>query len=259
MNQPLAFIHPEAKIADSVVIDPFVTIDKDVEIGEGTHVYSNATILQGTRIGRNCQIFPGAVVGAIPQDLKFRGEQTFVFIGDNTVIRECATIHRGTASKGKTVVGSNCLIMAYSHVAHDCVLGNHIIMSNATQLAGEVVVDDYAILGGGTLVHQFTHIGAHAMIQGGSRVNKDIPPYIVAAREPVCYCGINSVGLRRREFTKEQLAVIQDVYRIIYQSGFNVSQALEQVKMQIPTCPERDEIVDFIADSPRGIIKGNND
>lgn len=259
MNQPLAFIHPEAKIADSVVIDPFVTIDKDVEIGEGTHVYSNATILQGTRIGRNCQIFPGAVVGAIPQDLKFRGEQTFVFIGDNTVIRECATIHRGTASKGKTVVGSNCLIMAYSHVAHDCVLGNHIIMSNATQLAGEVVVDDYAILGGGTLVHQFTHIGAHAMIQGGSRVNKDIPPYIVAAREPVCYCGINSVGLRRREFTKEQLAVIQDVYRIIYQSGFNVSQALEQVKMQIPTCPECDEIVDFIADSPRGIIKGNND
>lgn len=259
MNQPLAFIHPEAKIADSVVIDPFVTIDKDVEIDEGTHVYSNATILQGTRIGRNCQIFPGAVVGAIPQDLKFRGEQTFVFIGDNTVIRECATIHRGTASKGKTVVGSNCLIMAYSHVAHDCVLGNHIIMSNATQLAGEVVVDDYAILGGGTLVHQFTHIGAHAMIQGGSRVNKDIPPYIVAAREPVCYCGINSVGLRRREFTKEQLALIQDVYRIIYQSGLNVSQALEQVKMQIPTCPERDEIVDFIADSPRGIIKGNND
>lgn len=252
------FIHPEAKLDPSVQVGPFVYIDKDVEIGAGTVIDANATILEGTRIGKNCHIFPSAVVGAIPQDLKFKGEKTYVFIGDNTTIRECATVHRGTASKGKTVVGNNCLIMAYSHVAHDCILHDHIIMSNATQLAGEVEVDDWAILGGGTLVHQFSHIGAHVMIQGGTRVNKDIPPFIIAARDPVSYCGINSVGLGRRGFTKEQLSSIQETYRLLYMSGLNVSQALQQITETLPQTPERDLIADFIKASPRGVVRGIN-
>lgn len=258
MSQPLAFIHPEAKIDPSVQIGPFVFIDKDVEIGEGTVIDANATICEGTRIGKYCHIFPSAVVGAIPQDLKFKGEKTYAIIGDYTTIRECATVHRGTASKGKTVVGNNCLIMAYCHVAHDCLLHDHIIMSNATQLAGEVEVDDWAIIGGGTLVHQFTHIGSHVMVQGGSKINKDVPPYVVAARDPVSYCGINSVGLNRRNFTKEQIATIQDTYRLMYMSGLNVTQALEKIEENIPQSPERDMIVDFIKASSRGIIRGIN-
>ena len=252
------YIHPEAKVDPSVQVGPFVYIDKDVEIGAGTIIDANATILEGTRIGKNCHIFPSAVVGAIPQDLTLKGEKTYVFIGDNTTIRECATVHRGTASKGKTVVGNNCLIMAYSHVAHDCILHDHIIMSNATQLAGEVEVDDWAILGGGTLVHQFSHIGAHVMIQGGTRVNKDIPPFIIAARDPVSYCGINSVGLGRRGFTKEQLSSIQETYRLLYMSGLNVSQALQQITETLPQTPERDMIVEFIKASPRGVVRGIN-
>ena len=252
------YIHPEAKVDPSVQVGPFVYIDKDVEIGADTIIDANATILEGTRIGKNCHISPSAVVGAIPQDLKFKGEKTYAFIGDNTTIRECATVHRGTASKGKTVVGNNCLIMAYSHVAHDCILHDHIIMSNATQLAGEVEVDDWAILGGGTLVHQFSHIGAHVMIQGGTRVNKDIPPFIIAARDPVSYCGINSVGLGRRGFTKEQVTSIQETYRLLYMSGLNVSQALEQIVATLPQTPERDLIVNFIKASPRGVVRGIN-
>ena len=252
------YIHPEAKVDPSVQVGPFVYIDKDVEIGAGTIIDANATILEGTRIGKNCHIFPSAVVGAIPQDLKFKGEKTYVFIGDNTTIRECATVHRGTASKGTTVAGNNCLIMAYSHVAHDCILHDHIIMSNATQLAGEVEVDDWAILGGGTLVHQFSHIGAHVMIQGGTRVNKDIPPFIIAARDPVSYCGINSVGLGRRGFTKEQVTSIQETYRLLYMSGLNVSQALQQITETLPQTPERDMIVEFIKASPRGVVRGIN-
>lgn len=258
MQQPLAYIHPDAVIDPSAVIGPFAFIDKDVEIGAGTIVEANASIFEGTRIGQHCHIFPSAVVGAIPQDLKFQGEKTYAIIGDYTTIRECATVHRGTASKGKTVVGDHCLIMAYSHVAHDCVLHDHIILSNTTQLAGEVVVDDYAILGGGTLVHQFTHIGAHAMTQGGTKVNKDIPPYIIAARDPVAYCGINSVGLNRRGFSREQIATIQDVYRLLYQSGLNVSQAIAQIESSIEASKERDVIVEFIKQSPRGIVRGIN-
>ena len=211
MKQPLSYIHPNAIVDDSVVIDPFVTIDKDVIIGAGTRIYSNVTILPGTRIGKNCQIFPGAVIGAIPQDLKFKGEYTTVEIGDNNVIRECVTIHRGTASKGRTVVGNNNLIMAYCHVAHDCVLGNNIIMSNATQLAGEVHIEDYAVIGGGSLVHQFVHIGKHVMIQGGTRLGKDIPPFITVGREPAVFAGINSIGMRRRGYTNEQIANVQDI------------------------------------------------
>ncbi len=256
MIHPLASVHPSAVIAESAQIGPFAYIEENVVIGERTVVMANASVMSGARIGDDCQIFPSAVVGAIPQDLKFRGEDTLAIIGNNTVIRECATVHRGTASKGKTVVGNNCLIMAYSHVAHDCLLHDHIIMSNATQLAGEVVVDEYAILGGGSLVHQFTHVGAHSMTQGGTKVNKDIPPYVIAAREPVSFCGINAVGLSRRGFTKEQVTAIQDTYRLIYMSGLNVSQALQQINETLPQSPERDAIINFITTSPRGVIRG---
>lgn len=256
MKQPLAYIHPAAKIAPSVVIDPFVTIEQNVEIGEGTRICSNVTIMEGSRIGKNCLIYPGAVIGGIPQDLKFRGEETFAIVGDNTTIRECVTINRGTASKGKTVVGSNCLIMAYSHIAHDCVVGDNVIIANSSQIAGEVVIDDFAIVGGGTLVHQFCHIGPHVMIQGGALVNKDIPPFVKAAREPISYAGINSIGLRRRNFTSETIREIQDIYRYLYLSGYNNTDAIERIEAELPATPERDEIILFVRNSKRGIIKG---
>ena len=256
MKQPLSYIHPAAKIAPSVVIDPFVTIEKNVEIGEGTRIGSNVTIMEGARIGKNCTIFPGAVISAVPQDLKFRGEETYAIIGDNTVIRECVTVNRGTASKGKTVVGRNCLIMAYCHVAHDCVVGDNVIISNATQLAGEVVVDNFAVIGGGTLVHQFCHIGPHVMIQGGALINKDIPPYVKAAREPISYVGINSIGLRRRGFTNETICEIQDIYLYLYLSGLNFSDAIERIEAELPATKERDEIIMFVRNSKRGIIRG---
>ena len=256
MKQPLAYVHPAAKIHPSVVIDPFVTIDQNVEIGEGTRIGSNVTILEGARIGRNCTIFPGAVIGAIPQDLKFRGEETYAVIGDNTTLREYVTVNRGTASKGRTVVGNNCLIMAYSHIAHDCCVGNNIIISNATQLAGEVIVDDYAIIGGGTLVHQFCHLGSHIMIQGGALINKDVPPYVKAAREPISYAGINSIGLRRRNFSSDTIREIQDIYRYLYLSGLNVSDAVARIEAELPATPERDEIIMFVRNSKRGIKIG---
>ncbi len=256
MKQPLAYIHPGAKIHPSVVIDPFVTIENNVEIGEGTRIGSNVTIMEGARIGKNCTIFPGAVIAGIPQDLKFRGEETLAIVGDNTTIRECVTINRGTASKGKTVVGSNCLIMAYSHVAHDCVIGDNVIIANATQIAGEVVVDNYAVIGGGTLIHQFCHIGPHVMIQGGALVNKDIPPYVKAAREPISYTGINSIGLRRRGFSNETIREIQDIYRYLYLSGMNNTDAIERIEAEVPATKERDEIILFVRNSKRGIIKG---
>ena len=255
MISKLACIHPEARIGENVEIGPFVTIDKDVIIGDNCVIESNATICRYTRLGNNCHVFPSAVIGAIPQDLKFRGEESWVVIGDNCVLREFVTIHRGTASRGTTLIGNNNLIMAYCHVAHDCVLGNNIIMSNATQLAGEVEIDDYAIIGGGTLVHQFSHIGSYVMIQGGSKVNKDIPPYIIAAREPIAFCGINSVGLNRRGFTPEQIHTIQEVYRILNQSGKNTTQALEHIEATMPQNTERDTIVNFIRKSARGIVK----
>lgn len=256
MKQPLAYVHPAAKIAPSVVIDPFVTIDANVEIGEGTRICSNVTILEGARIGRNCTIFPGAVIGAIPQDLKFRGEDTLAIIGDNTTIRECVTVNRGTAARGRTSVGNNCLIMAYSHVAHDCAVGDNVIISNATQLAGEVVVDSFAVIGGGTLVHQFCHIGPHVMIQGGALVNKDIPPYVKAAREPISYAGINSIGLRRRNFSNDTIRNIQEIYRYLYLSGLNVSDAVERIEAELPATKERDEIILFVRNAKRGIIRG---
>ncbi len=256
MKQPLAYIHPAAKIHPSVVIDPFTTIEQNVEIGEGTYIGSNVTIMEGARIGKNCKIFPGAVISAIPQDLKFRGEDTLAIIGDNTTLRECVTINRGTAARGRTVVGSNCLIMAYSHIAHDCLVGDNVIISNATQIAGEVQVDNFAVIGGGTLIHQFCHIGPHVMIQGGALINKDIPPYVKAAREPIAYCGVNSIGLRRRQFSSETIYSIQEIYRYLYLSGLNVSDAVERIEAELPATAERDEIIMFVRNSKRGIIRG---
>ena len=237
MISPLAYVSPKAQLGKNVTVDAFAYIDDNVILGD------------------NCHVFPNAVIGCIPQDLKYKGEETWTVIGDNCVLREFVTIHRGTASKGKTVVGNNNLIMAYCHVAHDCILHDNIIMSNCTQLAGEVEVDDYAIIGGGTLVHQFTHIGGHVMIQGGSKINKDIPPYIIAAREPIAYCGINSIGLNRRGFTPEQIHTIQEVYRILIQSGMNTTQALDHIVATMPATPERDTIVNFVKTSTRGIVK----
>lgn len=256
MIHPIAQIHPDAKIDPSVEIGPFVTIAGDVEIGPNCHIGSNVTIMDGARIGSNVTIFPGAVISAIPQDLKFKGEKTVAIIGDNTTLRECVTVNRGTAARGFTKVGNNCLIMAYSHVAHDCVVGNSVIISNATQLAGEVVVDDFAVIGGGTLVHQFCHLGTHVMIQGGALINKDIPPFVKAAREPISYTGVNSIGLRRRGFTSDQIRDIQEVYRYLYLSRLNVTDAVERIEAELPATSERDEIIMFIKNSKRGIIRG---
>ena len=256
MKQPFAYIHPAAKIHPSVVIDPFVSIDQNVEIGEGTHIGSNVTIMEGARIGKHCNIFPGAVISGIPQDLKFNGEETTAEIGDYTTIRECVTVNRGTASRGKTTVGSRCLIMAYSHIAHDCKIGDNVIMSNATQVAGEVVVDNFAVIGGGTLIHQFCHLGEHVMIQGGAHINKDIPPFVKAGRDPIAFTGINSIGLRRRNFNNDQIRDIQEIYRYLYQSRLNVSDAVDRIEAELPATPERDLIIEFIRNSKRGIVRG---
>ncbi len=256
MKQPLAYVHPDAKVADNVVIEPFVSIDHDVVIGEGTRIGSGVTILPGTRIGKNCNIFPGAVIGAVPQDLKFKGEYSTVEIGDNNTIREFVTVNRGTSAKGKTVIGNNNLLMAYVHVAHDCLVGSNIILVNNVQLAGEVQVDDWAILGGMSAVHQFVRIGSHVMISGGSLVRKDVPPFIKAGREPLSYVGINSIGLRRRQYNNEKIREVQDIYRYIYQKGLNTAQAVEIIEAEMPATPERDEVLLFVKDSKRGIIRG---
>ena len=256
MNQPLAYIHPEAKIAQNVVVEPFTTIAKDVEIGEGTWIGSNVTVLEGARIGKNCKIFPGAVVSAVPQDLKFDGEYTTAEIGDNTVIRECATISRGTRDKYTTKIGQNSLIMSYVHVAHDCMIGDYCILTNAVQLAGHVEVGDYAIIGGTSAVHQFVRIGAHVMVSGGSLIRKDVPPYTKAGREPISYLGINSVGLRRRGFENEKINEIQEIYRILYLRGLNNTKAIDTIEIEMPPTRERDEILSFLKKSNRGIMKG---
>ena len=256
MNQPLAYVHPQAKIARNVVVEPFTTINNDVEIGSGTWIGSNVTIMEGARIGKNCRIFPGAVISAIPQDLKFEGEDSLTVIGDNTTIRECVTINRGTNDRGKTVVGDNCLIMAAAHIAHDCIVGNNAIIVNGVLLGGHVVVGEYAVLGGLSAIHQFIHIGEHAMISGGSLVRKDVPPFTKAAKEPLSYVGINSVGLRRRGFSSSKIKEIQDIYRILYQKNYNTTQAIEIIEAEMEATPERDEIMLFIRNSQRGIMKG---
>ncbi|WP_295841443.1 acyl-ACP--UDP-N-acetylglucosamine O-acyltransferase [uncultured Apibacter sp.] len=258
MIQPLAFVHSDAKIAKNVVIEPFSSIYKDVEIGEGTWIGSNVIIMEGARIGKNCKIFPGAVISAEPQDLKYKGEKALTFIGDNTVIRECVTVSRGTSDKMQTVIGNNCLIMAYSHVAHDCEVGNHCIFSNNTTLAGHITVGDYVVMAGMTAVHQFCSIGNHAFVTGGSLVRKDIPPYVKVARDPLSYVGINSVGLRRRGFSSDKIAEIQNIYRVIFQNKLNITQALSVVEAEFEATPERDEIIQFIQSSMRGVMRGFN-
>ncbi|MBN1183286.1 MAG: acyl-ACP--UDP-N-acetylglucosamine O-acyltransferase [Bacteroidales bacterium] len=254
MKQPLANIHPDAKIADNVVIEPFATIQGDVVIEEGSWIGPNAVLMDGTRIGKNCNIYPGAVIAAIPQDLKFVGEKTTVEIGDNTNVREYVTISRGTKAKMKTVIGSNCLIMAYSHVAHDCIIGDNCILVNGVQLAGEVEIDDWAILGGTVVIHQFVRIGKHVFMAGRSGALTDVPPYAKVAGVPCDFIGLNAVGLRRRGFTTEKIAEIQEIYRIIYQKGMNNSQALEHIEKNIPQSEERDEILNFYKGSKRGVI-----
>ena len=263
MIHPHTYIHPNAKLATNVKVDPFSVIHPNVEIGEGTWIGSNVTIMEGARIGKNCRIFPGAVIAAIPQDLKSEGENTMVEIGDNCTIREFVTINRGSKDKWTTKVGNNCLIMAYSHIAHDCVVGNNCIMSNNTQMAGHVKMGDNAILAGMCAIHQFVQIGQHAFVSGGSLVSKDVPPYIKAGRTPLSYAGVNSVGLKRKGFSVTRINQILDIYRIIYNKNLNTSQALNFIEEELPATDERDEIVTFIQESGRGIIKrfskGNND
>jgi UDP-N-acetylglucosamine acyltransferase len=255
-NYPLANVHPEAVIGSNVVIEPFATVQKDVVIGDGCWIGPNAVICEGARLGKNVKVFPGASVSSIPQDLKFAGEKTETFVGDNTVIRESVTISRGTVDKHKTVIGKNCLLMAYVHIAHDCIIGNNCIFANAVQVAGHVTIEDFAIIGGASALHQFVRVGAHVMLSGGSLVRKDVPPYTKAAREPLTYAGINSVGLRRRGFTTEKINEIQEIYRYIFLKGLNNSKALDAVERELPSTPERDYIVNFIRNSERGVMKG---
>lgn len=256
MISPLAQVSPTAKIGNNVQIDPFTMIHENVEIGEGTWIGSNVTIFPGSRIGKNCKIFPGAVIAGIPQDLKFQGEESTVVIGDKTTIRECVTISRGTIDKQTTVIGKSCLLMAYVHVAHDCAIGSHVIIANAVQIAGHVAIDDWAVVGGSSAVHQFVKIGMHSMISGGSLVRKDVPPFTKAAREPLSYAGVNSLGLRRRGFSSESIAHIQEVYRYLFLNSMNNSKALEEIEVNLPATKERDEILNFIRSSERGVMKG---
>ncbi len=256
MNQPLAYIHPEAKIARNVVVEPFTTIHGNVKIGSGTWIGSNVTIMEGARIGKNCRIFPGAVISAIPQDLKFDGEDSLTVIGNDVTIRECVTINRGTAASGKTLIGNDALIMATAHIAHDCVIGESAIIVNGVALAGHVTIGNHAIIGGLSAIHQFIHIGQHAMVSGGSLVRKDVPPFAKAAKEPLSYVGINSIGLRRRGFPIEKIREIQNIYRILYQKNYNTTQALEIIEAEMEATNERDDIILFIKNSHRGIMKG---
>lgn len=257
---PLATVHPNAKVGENVEIGPYAYIDEFVEIGDGCKILPHATIFNYVKMGKNCSVFPGAVIGAIPQDLKFDGEVTYVEIGDNVNIRECATINRGTKASGKgvTKIGSNTLLMSYTHVAHDCSVGEHCILVSYVGIAGETEVGDWAILGGSTVAHQFSKIGAHAMVGGGSKINKDIPPYTLCGRDPISYAGINIVGLRRRGFSSDQIRNIKDIYDMIYASGLNVSDACAKVEAGFPESEERDTILDFIKNSKRGIVRSNS-
>ena len=256
MNQPLAHIHKDAEIEKNVIIEPFTVIGKNVKIGEGTWIGPNVTIMEGTTIGKGCKVFPGAVIGAIPQDLKFDGEESFVKIGDNTTIRECVTINRGTAAKGTTKVGSNCLIMAYSHIAHDCTVENNVILVNGVNLAGEVEIGEWAIISANSLIHQFCHIGAHAMLAGNSLVDKDIPPFIKVANYPIRYAGVNSIGLRRRGYSNEVIDNINNIYRVIFNKGLLRVDAINYIETEMRATKERDDIVLFVRNSSRGLLKG---
>ncbi len=259
MTHSLANIHPDAKIGDNVTIASFAYIEADVEIGDNTWIGPNACLFNGTRVGKNCKIYPGAQIACDPQDLKYEGAITTAHVGDGTTVREFVTISKGTEDRMDTYVGVNCLIMAYAHIAHDCQIGDHCIVGNATQIAGHVSVDEFAIISGTTAVHQFVKIGAHVMISGGSLVRKDVPPYIKAGREPLSYAGINSVGLRRRQFSNDVISDIQNAYRYIYQSDMNVTKAMEKIRETIQEGVERNQILSFVEKSDRGIIRGFSD
>ena len=256
MNQisPLAFVHPEAKLGDNNIIGPFCYIDRNTVIGDNNVMQNSVTIHAGARMGNNNEIFPGASIATKPQDLKYRGEETLCEVGDNNSIRENVTISRGTASKGTTIVGNNNLLMENMHVAHDCVLGNNIIIGNSTKFAGEVVVDDNAIISAVVLCHQFCKIGGYVMIQGGCRFSQDIPPYVIAGKEPTRYCGLNLVGLRRRGFSNELITLIHDAYRLLYSKGV-LSEGIEEIKRNLQITPEIQYIIDFVSSSKRGIIR----
>lgn len=258
MISSLSHIDPKAQIGEGVTVEPFVTIYGDVVIGEGTWIGSGAVIYDGARIGSNCRIFNGASISAIPQDLKFSGEETILEIGDNTTVREFATLNRGTRARGRTTIGKNCLLMAYVHVAHDCILGNHVILANNVNLAGHVEIDDYAILEGLVGVQQFVRIGRHSFIAGGSLVRNHVPPYIRAAREPLAYVGVNKVGLSRRQFPEEVIGHIGDIYRILFVRGYNTTHAIEEIETLMPPTEQRLEIVNFVQQArfKGGIVKG---
>ncbi len=251
---PQAIVSPKAQISENVTIGPFTIIENDVTIGAGTHIASNVLIANGTRIGKDCRVHHGAVIGTIPQDLKFHGEITTLEIGDHTVIREFVTMNRGTRESMKTLVGNHCFIMAYAHIAHDCVIGNHVILANAVNMGGHCILEDHVVIGGIVAIHQFTHIGCHAMVGGGFRVTKDIPPYVLAGAEPLSFKGLNIVGLRRRNFSPQTIETLDKAYNLIYHSQLNVSQALERIKQDLPMTDEIKHIIEFIQSSKRGII-----
>ena len=256
MNHPMAYVHPTAILGENVTISPFASVYEDVEIGDGTWIGPNVTIMPGSRIGKNCKIYPGTVISGEPQDLKYEGEKTLTYIGDNTTIRECVTVNKGTNALGYTKIGDNCLIMATAHIAHDCVVGNNVVIVNAVGLAGHIEVGDFAFIGGYSAVHQFTKIGEHAFVAGATQIRKDVPPYVKAAKNPVAYAGVNAIGLRRKGFTSEEIFEIQGIYRILYQQKNNVSQAVEQILEKFPDSHYREVILDFINTSDRGIMKG---
>ena len=253
---PLANVHPDAKIGNNVIIEPFATVQADVVIDDNSWIAGGAIVWDGSRIGKNVKLFPGASVSSIPQDLKFAGEKTETHIGDNSVIREYVTISRGTTDKMKTVIGKNCLLMAYVHVAHDCIIGNNCILVNTVQVAGHVTIEDWAIIGGASALHQFVKVGAHVMLSGGSLVRKDVPPFTKAAREPLSYAGINTIGLKRRGFAKEEMHHIEDIYRILFVQGYSINKALKIIEKDLPPTAYRDQIADFIRGANRGLMKG---
>ncbi len=255
-GQGMRYIHPEAQIGQNVTVEPFTTIGRDVIIGDDTWIGPHVTIMDGARIGNGCKIFPGAVVGAVPQDLKYKGEYSLVELGDEVIVREYVTLNRGTKASHRTTIGNGTLLMAYVHIAHDCEIGPHCVLANGVTLAGHIEVEEFAILGGLTAVHQFVKIGAHAFVGGGSLVRKDVPPFVKAAREPLSYAGINSVGLRRRGFDGEQIHQIQDIYRILFVKGFNTTQAMEIIETDMDATAERDYILEFLRKADRGIMRG---
>lgn len=252
---PTAIVDSKAELADNVEVGPYTIIEADVQIDSGSKIHSHVLIADGTRIGRNCSVHHSAAIGTVPQDLKFAEEKTTLEIGDNTVIREFCDLNRGTVDRGKTAIGQNVFLMAYTHIAHDCLLGDNVILANSVQMAGHVTVENYVIIGGLVPIHQFVTIGQHAFIGGGYRVSQDVPPYILAAGEPLGFKGLNIVGLKRRGFSKETIHALHAFYRLFYQSKMNRSQALQAIRSEVPLNAEVENVIKFIEGSDRGIIK----